>query len=158
MAQVYSVKARLQSKASAIVAAYERRRMTSTMSVQALGQINAATRPCKQAGPTSRPRLSFRKVNAACSPSAQHRFLSGSRLLKSASPQTVRHRQTSVVASSAAASTPAGTDRGLKQASCTIFLSKRCFAVPAAAPKKENPLVLGALFAGWYGFNTFFNM
>ncbi|DBA65780.1 hypothetical protein WJX79_001358 [Trebouxia sp. C0005] len=111
--------------------------MTSTMSVHALGQINAATRPCKQAGPTSRPCLISRKVNAACSSSAQQRFLSGSRLLKNALPQIVRHRQTSVVASSAAASSP---------------------AVPAAAPRKENPLVLGALFAGWYGFNTFFNI
>ena len=132
------VKARLQSKESAVVAAYERRRMTSTMSVQALGQINAATRPCKQAGPTSRPRLSFRKVNAACSPSAQQRFLSGSRLLKSASPQIVRHRQTSVVASSAAASSPAGTDRGLKQASCTFSAKQALLCSPRGSTQERE--------------------
>jgi hypothetical protein len=127
-----------QSKASAIVAAYERRRMTSTMSVQALGQINAATHPCKQAGPTSRPRLSFRKVNAACSPSAQQRFLSGSRLLKSASPQIVRHRQTSVVASSAAASSPAGTDRGLQQASCTFSAKQALLCSPRGSTQERE--------------------
>lgn len=134
---VYSVKARLQSRASAVVAACGRRIMTSTMSVHALGQINAATRPCKQAGPTSRPCLISRKVNAACSSSAQQRFLSGSRLLKNALPQIVRHRQTSVVASSAAASSPAGTDRGLSKLPAPFPLSKHALQSPRQHPGKR---------------------
>ncbi len=135
---VDSVKARLQSKASAIVAAYERRKMTSTMSLQTLGQISTAMRPCKQARPTSRPRLISVKVNAARSPSAQQRFLSGSRFLKSALPEIVRHGQTSVVVSSAAASSPAGTDRGLKQASCTLSAKQATLCSPRGSTQERE--------------------
>lgn len=107
------------------------------MSLHAPCHVNATMRSCKQAGPSLRARVACLKVNASCSPFAQNRFLSGTTLSKDSLPRIVRHRQSPSIAASAAASSP---------------------AVPAATPKKENPLVLGALFAAWYGFNTFFNI
>lgn len=120
------------------------RKMTSMMSLHAPCQINGAMRPCKQALPTLQPRHICHKVNAICLPSAQKRFLSVSTSLNSSAPLTTRHRKSSVVVSSSAASSPAGTDLGPHLGTqgavrTEVFMHLQCRRQP---PRRKTRLCL----------------
>ncbi|KAL3132572.1 holo-[acyl-carrier-protein] synthase [Trebouxia sp. C0010 RCD-2024] len=109
--------------------------MMSTMSLQAPGTTRSAIRPSKPAVVCSRPRLTSCKVNAVRLP-AQKAYLSGTKTISRTLSRSARHR--ACLSATCSADHPAS---------------------PApAAEKKENPLILGVLFMGWYGFNTFFNI
>lgn len=142
--------------------------MSSIMSLHAPGTIISASRSSKRTIVCSRPRLTSCKVNANVRLPAQKTFLSGSKPISSGLSQSVRQcecpRTTCSAAAAAAAASP-GIDLGNHEVhsnSRTKHLLNGTFRINAApAPaelKKENPLILGVLFAGWYGFNTFFNM